>query len=485
MSDDAAPNDAAQAARDIFEYKLTPSTLKEILGFLMSNRTSEGKPKEMAAVMIWGAMGIGKSQIVQQVADQWGYRTVALHLPQFDPTDIKGVPVFFPAEGDRPAMVKWVASSYLPQAMTLKGADLNVKDSVAEINFSFPAAIDVKLVVRDEKGVEIARVNDGRQPDHDDKGIISKFQVVNPRNAVLVRLSSSADYKKYSFYLEDKAVLFLDELSASAPETMNAALQLVLDRRVGEYDVPEEVPVVAAGNRESDAAFVNPMPAPLANRFTHIRLDIDTDEWVEWAIEHAVNPEIIGYLKWKGSGALMKFVQSEQIEGDLGFPTPRSWAKLGAQLDNAMSEKAAEALICGYIGKKRGHEFIQYRKTCTLLPSTDDILQGKEVRMPDDTDTGAKYSLAIALCFKLQDYYRKWYDENIPVERVDDQPSQWKIATESMTSFIHDQLGPEMTVLCIHIITRHLKISFTKFTGEKYKEFAERYRLTIRKMVVN
>lgn len=493
MSDESS-NTATEATRDVFEFNLTPSTLSVAIKFLMANRDSVGNIKPMESCMVWGAMGVGKSQIVQQVAEGWGCRIVALHLPQFDPTDIKGVPVYFPPDHEYVdpetkqvqklgGRVAWVASSYLPQQYE---SDELGDHSKVDIIYNFAAAEDVKLIVMDKKtGAEVARVNDGRNPDFDDNNIVKKFTVVNPRKRVAIEFATGVDLSKYKIRLEDKAVLFLDELSASAPETMNAALQLVLDRRVGEYDVPNDVPVVAAGNRESDQAFVNPMPAPLANRFCHLRLVPNTDDWIEWAIANGINPEVIGYLKWKGSKALFSFVQSEQIEGDLGFPTPRSWAKLAPQLDPSLPDMVINAIVCGFIGKKRGNEFINYRKTCTLLPSTDDILQGKEVRMPEKTDTGAKWSLAIALCFKLKDYYDKYYDHGISTDYIEQQPQEWKTAGESMTTFIHENLGREMTVLAIHIITRHLKISFTKFCGDKYDGFAEKYRPIIRKMVVN
>ena len=488
MSDEST-NAATEEAKQLFEFNLTPSSLTEALQFLMANKDSEGNRKPMASVMVWGAMGIGKTDIVKQVAKQWGCRVVALHLPQFDPTDIKGVPVYFPPDhtyknpdtgkverwGGR---VAWVASSYLPQQHLVE----DVVEHKLTITFDFVAAEDVKLIVIDkETGEYVAKINDGRAPDVDEERIVNSFKVVNARKKVEIELSPKTDLSKYSLRIEDKAILFLDELSAAAPETMNAALQLVLDRRVGEYDVPEDVPVVGAGNRESDMAFVNPMPAPLANRFCHLRLVPNVEDWCEWALENKVKPEVIGYLRWKGSKALFNFEQSEQIEGDLGFPTPRSWAQLAAQIDPAMPDMVCNAVICGFIGKKRGAEYINYRKTCVDLPSTDDILQGKEVKMPSGTDKGAQYSLSIALCFKLKDYFDKFYQEGKPGS---EQPDGWRIAGESMTHFIDSQLGREMTVLCIHIITRHLRISFTKFTGEKYAGFAQKYRPLIRSMVV-
>ena len=45
-----------------------------------------------APCMIWGAPGIGKSQVVQQTADRNGMGLVDMRLSTYDPTDLKGIP---------------------------------------------------------------------------------------------------------------------------------------------------------------------------------------------------------------------------------------------------------------------------------------------------------------------------------------------------------------------------------------------------------
>ena len=68
----------------------------------------------MAAVFVWGAMGIGKTEIVRSVSEGEGCRIIPLHLPQFDPTDLKGIPVKI---GDT---VIWMTTSYLPQSKIIR-----------------------------------------------------------------------------------------------------------------------------------------------------------------------------------------------------------------------------------------------------------------------------------------------------------------------------------------------------------------------------
>jgi len=92
------------------------------------------------------------------------------------------------------------------------------------------------------------------------------------------------------------AILFLDELPSAPPSTQAAAYQLVLNKRIGEYILPENVDIVAAGNRASDRGVVYKMPSPLANRFVHLELKVDVDEWINWALNTGLHKDVVGYI---------------------------------------------------------------------------------------------------------------------------------------------------------------------------------------------
>ena len=71
-------------------------------------------------------------------------------------------------------------------------------------------------------------------------------------------------------------ILFLDEMNSAAPSVQAAAYQLILNRRVGTYHLPDNVVLVAAGNRETDKGVTFRMPAPLANRFVHLEMTVNS-----------------------------------------------------------------------------------------------------------------------------------------------------------------------------------------------------------------
>jgi MoxR-like ATPase len=65
--------------------------------------------------------------------------------------------------------------------------------------------------------------------------------------------------------------LFLDELNASSAEVQKAFYSLILDRRIGEYELPAGSVVIGAGNRATDNGLARPMASALLNRL-HVHL---------------------------------------------------------------------------------------------------------------------------------------------------------------------------------------------------------------------
>jgi MoxR-like ATPase len=94
----------------------------------------------------------------------------------------------------------------------------------------------------------------------------------------------------------DNIVLFLDEMNSAAPSVQAAAYQLILNRRVGQYKLPDNVMIVAAGNREADKGVTYRMPAPLANRFIHLELAVNFDDWFQWSVTNKIHTDVVGYL---------------------------------------------------------------------------------------------------------------------------------------------------------------------------------------------
>ena len=80
----------------------------------------------------------------------------------------------------------------------------------------------------------------------------------------------------------DDFLLNLEELASAPPMVQAALYQLVLDRAIGEYQLPPGAKIMACSNRESDRAVVNKMSTALASRFIHLDATISVEDWIDW-----------------------------------------------------------------------------------------------------------------------------------------------------------------------------------------------------------
>ena len=187
---------------------------------------------------------------------------------------------------------------------------------------------------------------------------------------------------------EDRGILFLDELNTAAPMVQASAYQLILDRRIGEYQLPDGWAIVAAGNRESDRGVVYRMPAPLANRFVHLEMEIDVYQWRRWAIDAGIEATVVGFISARPDALFVFDAKSSHRS----FATPRSWEYVDKILKSTPEPELLMPLISGSIGEELAAEFLSWRTAMDKLPELNDILEGKDTTIPDDPN--ALYVLA-------------------------------------------------------------------------------------------
>ncbi len=199
--------------------------------FTVLDQEFEGtKTGHHTPVMIWGPPGVGKSQLVSQVAKKHDRTLIDIRLSQMEPSDLRGIPF---KDGDK---VEWAVPSMLPDAQ--------------------------------KHGAE--------------------------------------------------GILFLDEITSAPPSVSAAAYQLILDRRLGDYQIPDGWAIFAAGNRQGDRGVTYSMPAPLANRFSHYDFDINLDDWVHWAYQTGIDERVIAFLRFRPD-LLFDF---DPAHKPVAFPSP-------------------------------------------------------------------------------------------------------------------------------------------------------------------
>jgi len=248
-------------------------------------------------MFLWGPPGIGKSQIVAQVASELKLPLIDIRAVLLDPVDLRGVPSV-----DR-GTTRWNPPNFLPT--------------------------------------------------------------------------------------EGEGVLFLDELSQAPDSVQSSLLQLVLDRRLGEYCMPEGWRILAAGNRVTDGTFSRKISKALGSRFaTHLELAVDLEEWCAWAIANQVPSEIIGFLRLRPD-LLHHF--DAKAQGN-SFPCPRVWANVG-QFLGKLPVEAELPFFAGALGFGPAAEFTSFLKIYRDLPDIESIMLD-----PDNSEVPEEPSVLYALC---------------------------------------------------------------------------------------
>jgi hypothetical protein len=321
-------------------------------------------------VFLWGAPGIGKSDIVKQIAEERGREVVDVRLSLWEPTDIKGIPFFNPET----RRMEWAPPIELPQ---------------------------------------------------------------DP---------------------ESTAVLFLDELNSSAPATQAAAYQLILNRRVGTYVLPKNVSIVAAGNRESDKGVTYRMPAPLANRFLHLELKVNFDDYQEWAVKNKIHDQVLGYLNFKKQD-LNDF---DPRSASRAFATPRSWSFVSDLIaDDDLSDDTLTDLISGAVGDGIALKFMAHRKIAKQLPNPVSVLKGKVDKM-EIKEISAMYSLTISLCYELQTAYEK-------------KEKDWNDQADNFFRFMMDNFPTEIVVMGAKVALTQYGLPFDASKLKSFDDFYNKY----------
>jgi MoxR-like ATPase len=276
---------------------MKPSKLYEALHALIGERVP---------LHIWGACGVGKSQIVSQVAADLQCEFLDVRAVQLDPVDLRGLPRITADQ------TEWVPPRFLPK--------------------------------------------------------------------------------------EGKGILFLDELTSAPQMTQAGCYQLVLDRRLGEYVLPDGWIVIAAGNPASERGVHFSMPRPLRNRFVHLDLEPDLDDWSRWAIKAGVRAEIVAFLRFKP-----ELLHAADTTSDANaWPTPRSWEMASNVLCgiarrrnttflSGTSEFEAK-LLDGTVGPAATAELVAFLRLFRQLPSIDEILLNPETA-PLPTETSAQIAI--------------------------------------------------------------------------------------------
>jgi len=258
--------------------------------------------------------------------------------------------------------------------------------------------------------------------------------------------------KKHKFI-----ILFLDEMNSAAPAVQAAAYQLILNCKVGQYVLPDNVLIVAAGNRDADKGVTYRMPAPLANRFVHLELAVDFDDWFAWAVENKIHTDVVGYLTF----AKKDLYDFDPKSPSRSFATPRSWSFVSELLEDDDDEQTTTDLVSGSVGEGLAVKFMAHRKVASTMPNPTDILEGK-VKEMKAKEISAMYSLTVSLCYELQESSNKG-------------DKKFDSKVNNFLRFAMDNFDTELVVMGIKLALTQYSLPIDPDEVECFDEFHDRY----------
>jgi AAA domain (dynein-related subfamily) len=223
-------------------------------------------------------------------------------------------------------------------------------------------------------------------------------------------------------------ILFLDELNMAPPTMQGVAQQLILDRRVGSYRVPDGWYVWAAGNRKEDRASVFEMPAPLANRFLHLDVEADLSSFLAHGSEAGLDDRIAAFLAFRPQ--LVHALDAKRP----AWPSPRSWMMASRLL-------AAGLDIAPAIGEAAAGEFTGFLSVYASLPNLDALLDGDGAAVPFPEEPSARYALVLGLSSRASRADRALSGFRWLVDRADAEWVQLYVADVSVRLRESGQLG--------------------------------------------
>lgn len=190
----------------------------------------------------------------------------------------------------------------------------------------------------------------------------------------------------------EKGILFIDEINTAAPQMMAVLMQLVLERKVGDYHLPPGWIVVAAGNHVSDRAAAQRMPTALANRFAHIYVKADVDAACAYWQKIGVAPEMIAFIRYRRE--LIHVMPKNPDEH--AFPTPRSLVS-AAEFVNEHQD-IREKLLAGVIGDAYASEFEAFIGLYRSIGSLEHIVKDPDnAPLSGEKDPSIRYATCVGL----------------------------------------------------------------------------------------
>ena len=167
-------------------------------------------------------------------------------------------------------------------------------------------------------------------------------------------------------------IIFFDEINRAPVHVANAAMQLILDRKLDQYHLPSQWAIFAAGNRPEDDPSAGELHPAMANRFTHYNYVPTVKDWRAWGSkpkegeERArIDPSFLAFINFNEK----YFHKLNPAMAAGAWPSPRSWAKASDQLraieakrGRNLTEDEIQRIVSGEVGPNAASAYMKFLK---------------------------------------------------------------------------------------------------------------------------
>jgi hypothetical protein len=251
-------------------------------------------------------------------------------------------------------------------------------------------------------------------------------------------------------------IIHFEELNRAPQFVRNAALQILLERQIGQFQFNDSVLMMASGNLgDEDGTDVEEFDNALNNRLIHFNHTLGADEWIENFAKENCHSSVVSYIR-----AYPEKLYQNPTENSKAYATPRSWRFLSDFIvsnfgkDSGPREflPALQEVAHGYVGNG-AQRFLQYCQEMVNITIQDIIDRFDKVEKELDKYNRDKNS---ELINSLKEYdIKKLSDKQL----------------DNVTKFLKRVGHDELTAYLLHVLDNVPDVS-----DPKIKKFMQTFK---------
>lgn len=171
--------------------------------------------------------------------------------------------------------------------------------------------------------------------------------------------------------------LFLDEFAQGTPLVTGGYSQLVLDRHVGTYRLPDNWHIIAASNDRRHGASTNKIGSHLQNRFGHFEMTPSVDDWSSNEVANGGDARVCGFVR---SRPELLYNQEKDAKA---FCTGRSWTSVSEVVKEVDDDaEFRRDLVASFVGVGPAAELEGF---LALIAAGEEVPTWDQIRHSPDT----------------------------------------------------------------------------------------------------